>query len=53
MKRPLYAIAAFALLLPALALAQSAFNGTWKTDPNSIRDTGKPMVVTLKDGMYH
>lgn len=53
MKRLLYAIAVGVLLMPSLALAQSAFNGTWKTDPNSIHDTGKPIVITLKDGMFH
>lgn len=53
MKRLLYAVSVFALLMPALALAQSAFNGTWKTDPGSIHDTGKPIVITLKNGEFH
>jgi len=52
MKKLLYAVSVFALLMPAMALAQSAFNGTWKTDPGSIHDTGKPIVITLKDGMF-
>jgi len=52
MKKLLCAVSAFALLIPAMALAQSAFNGTWKTDPSSIHDTGKPIVITLKGGMF-
>lgn len=45
----------FALVLfaPAIALAQNTFNGTWKTDPASIHDQGKSIVVALKDGMFH
>lgn len=53
MKKLLYAVSVFALLMPTMALAQSAFNGTWKTDPGSIHDTGKPIVITLKDDMFH
>jgi hypothetical protein len=52
MKKLLYAVSLFALLMPAMALAQSAFNGTWKTDPSSIHDTGKPIVIALKGGMF-
>lgn len=52
MNRLLRAVSTVALLVPAMALAQSAFNGTWKTDPNSIHDTGKPIVITLKGGEF-
>lgn len=52
MKRLLIAGLALALLVPACALAQSAFNGTWKTDVSSMKGTGKPFIVHLKDGMF-
>jgi hypothetical protein len=40
------------LLVPAAALASSAFDGTWKTKVGSVNVTGKPDVMTLADGMY-
>jgi hypothetical protein len=40
------------LLLPAAALASSAFDGTWKTRMDSMKVTGKPDVVVIADGMY-
>ena len=40
------------LLLPAAALAGSAFDGTWKTRTNSMKTTGKPDVIAVADGMY-
>lgn len=52
MKRLLVAGCALALLVPACALAQSAFNGTWKTDTSSIKSSGEPLVIHLKDGLY-
>ena len=52
MKRILIAGFALALLVPACAFAQSAFNGTWKTDVNSIKSGGEPLVLHLKNGMY-
>ncbi|MGH8190989.1 MAG: hypothetical protein ACREP2_06040 [Rhodanobacteraceae bacterium] len=52
MKRLIVAGFALALLVPACAFAQSAFNGTWKTDVNSMKGTGTPAVIHLKDGMY-
>lgn len=52
MKRLLVAGFALALLVPACALAQSAFNGTWKTDVNSIKSGGEPLVLHVKNGMY-
>jgi len=40
------------LLLPAAALAASAFDGTWKTRMDSMKTTGKPDVFAVIDGMY-
>ena len=53
MKKLLIAGFALALLVPACAFAQDAFTGTWKMDASSVHDTGgKPMTMTLKDGMF-
>lgn len=53
MKRLLVASFVLALLIPACAFAQDAFSGTWKMDPASMQETGgKPMDMSLKDGMY-
>lgn len=53
MKRLLIASLALALLVPACALAQSAFNGTWKLDATTVHQSGgEAMVIALKDGMY-
>jgi hypothetical protein len=40
------------LLVPAVALASSAFNGTWKTRLDSMKTTGKPDVIAVADGTY-
>jgi hypothetical protein len=40
------------LLVPATALAGSAFDGTWKTDLDTVRQTGKPDVYLLSGGEY-
>ena len=40
------------LLLPATALAASAFDGTWKTRADTLKTTGKPDVIVIVDGMY-
>ncbi|TAN04124.1 MAG: hypothetical protein EPN36_09995 [Rhodanobacteraceae bacterium] len=54
MKRLLIAGLALALLVPVCALAQSAFNGTWKLDPTTVHQSGgEAMVISLKGGMYH
>jgi hypothetical protein len=34
------------------AMAQSAFDGTWKTDPHSITYSGKPAQYALSKGMF-
>ena len=41
------------LLLPAMAMAQSPFGGTWKIDPNTAKLPEKPDVYLLQNGMYH
>ena len=40
------------LLLPGLATAQSAFDGTWKVDMNKVEFPKKPDVYLLQNGMY-
>jgi hypothetical protein len=40
------------LLVPAVALASSAFDGTWKGRVDSAKVTGKPDVFAIADGMY-
>lgn len=45
------ALMAFALL-PAVGAAQSVFDGTWKTEVNSIDFPAKPSVFVFRDGMY-
>ncbi|MEO8857495.1 MAG: hypothetical protein ABI343_10960 [Burkholderiaceae bacterium] len=53
MKRLLIASFALALLVPACAFAQDAFTGTWQQDATSVHETGgKPMVMSIKDGVY-
>jgi len=41
------------LLMPVLAIAQSAFEGTWKGDISKTQMPKKPDVFLLQDGMYH
>jgi len=45
-------IAAAVLLMPAVALASSAFDGTWKGRIDSLKVTGKPNSFAIADGMY-
>lgn len=45
-------VVAALLLVPAAALASSAFDGTWKTRPDSMKVSGKPDVFAVADGMY-
>src|SRR5215472_12449712 len=40
------------LLVPATALASSAFDGTWKANLESVKQTGKPDVYLLAHGEY-
>lgn len=44
--------AAAALLLAAAAPAPSPFDGTWKTDMNSIKFPTRPHVVLMKAGLF-
>ena len=39
-------------LMPAVGAAQSVFDGTWKTDVNTIDFPAKPSIYVFKDGMY-
>ena len=39
-------------LMPAVGVAQSVFDGTWKTDVATIDFPAKPSVYVFKDGMY-
>jgi hypothetical protein len=45
-------VVAALLLVPAAALASSAFDGTWKTNLDSLKVTGKPDVYLLANGEY-
>lgn len=38
--------------MPALAMAQSVFDGTWKADMSTAKFPDKPDEFLLKDGMY-
>jgi hypothetical protein len=42
-----------ALLMPAMAMAQSPFDGTWKVDLTTAKFPEKPDVYLLQNGMYH
>lgn len=53
MKRLLIAGLALALLVPACAFAQNAYSGTWKMVTSTMHQSGHPLVLSLKDGMYH
>jgi hypothetical protein len=52
MKRFLFVVMLSALLVPALASAQSALNGTWKIDMSKVDFPKKPDVFVLQKGMY-
>lgn len=53
MKKLFLAGSLLLLLMPVLALAQSAFDGTWKIDLKTAKFPEKPDVYLLQDGMYH
>ena len=53
MRKPLRFVFVMCLLWPALATAQSAFDGTWKFDLKTAQFPEKPDVYLLQDGMYH
>ena len=53
MKKRIWFVLLTAWLMPAVAMAQSAFAGTWKIDLNTAKFPEKPDEFLLKDGMYH
>ncbi len=53
MKKPLWFVLLVSLLTPGLAMAQSAFDGTWKVDLKTAKFPEKPDVYLLQDAMYH
>jgi len=52
MKNTRWVVLIASLVMPATAMAQSVFDGTWKLDLNTATFS-KPDVYLLKDGMYH
>lgn len=52
MKKLLPALLLIGFLMPALAVAQSPFDGTWKIDINKADFSKKPDVFLLQNGMY-
>ena len=52
MKRLSFVVMFSALLVPTLAAAQSALNGTWKIDMSKVDFPEKPDVFVLQKGMY-
>jgi hypothetical protein len=52
MKKMFFAASLMLLFTPILALAQSAFDGTWKIDMNKAEFLKKPDVYLLQNGMY-
>lgn len=40
------------LLAPVMLFAQSAFNGTWRFSPQSAQFSGKPLTLSLQNGLY-
>lgn len=52
MRRLLLALLLFGSLVPVLAIAQSALDGTWKVDVNKAEFPKKPDVYLLQNGMY-
>lgn len=53
MKKLLWFVLLLSLLTPGLAMAQSAFDGTWKVDMKTAQFPTKPEVYLLQNGMYH
>ena len=50
--KKLFLVPLGALLIAMPAVAQSAFNGTWKIDMNKVDFSKKPDVFVLQNGMY-
>ena len=52
MRKLILAASLIALLLPAVAVAQSSIDGTWKIDLKTAQLPAKPTVIVLQDGAY-
>jgi len=52
MRKLLFAGLLVLFLMPVLAMGQSPFDGTWKTDMSSVQWPAKPDVYVLDKGMY-
>jgi len=52
MKKLFFMVMLGTLLIPTLAMAQSAFDGTWKMDMNKVDFSKKPDVFLLQNGTY-
>ena len=52
MKKAIWLIPLTALLMPALSMAQSVFDGTWKVDMSTAKFPEKPDVYLLQNGVY-
>ena len=52
MKKLLFVGLAILLLMPVVASAQNAFDGTWKIDLKKAEFPKKPDVYLLQNGMY-
>jgi hypothetical protein len=52
MKKRLWIGLLASFLMPVAAMAQNAFNGTWKSDLSKTTFPAKPEVFLLQDGMY-
>jgi hypothetical protein len=52
MKNKQWFVLVASLLMPAMAMAQSAFDGTWKVDLKTAKFPQKPDVYLLQKGMY-
>lgn len=45
-------LAAVLFLMPVMLFGQSAFNGTWRLNPQSGQFSGKPFSMSLQNGTY-
>lgn len=52
MKKSLLLGGVLVSLLPMLAIAQSAFDGTWKINLNKVQMPSKPNVLLLQNGVF-
>jgi hypothetical protein len=52
MKKMIAVLLPVALLIPAIAAAESSFDGTWKVRVSSMQFSGTPDNFSIKDGTY-